>query len=52
MFFHILTLIFQLVGDPNLEFVAAPALAPPEVQMDPALADQYNKELKEAAVSV
>lgn len=25
----------KLIGDPNLEFVAMPALAPPEVQMDP-----------------
>jgi GTP-binding nuclear protein Ran len=32
-----------------LEFVAAPALAPPEVQVDPALMAQYNKELEDAA---
>jgi GTP-binding nuclear protein Ran len=32
-----------------LEFVAAPALAPPEVTIDPALIEQYNKELNEAA---
>ena len=25
----------KLIGDPNLEFVAMPALLPPEVQMDP-----------------
>ncbi len=25
----------KLIGDPNLEFVAMPALVPPEVQMDP-----------------
>lgn len=25
----------KLVGDPNLEFAAMPALAPPEIQMDP-----------------
>lgn len=25
----------KLIGDPNLEFVAMPALAPPEVTMDP-----------------
>ncbi|XP_051010582.1 GTP-binding nuclear protein Ran-like [Acomys russatus] len=33
------------IGDPNLEFVAMPALAPPpppEVVMDPALAAQYE----------
>ena len=28
----------KLIGDPNLEFVAMPALAPPEVVMDPASA--------------
>uniref|UniRef100_A0A2R8ZB75 GTP-binding nuclear protein Ran n=1 Tax=Pan paniscus TaxID=9597 RepID=A0A2R8ZB75_PANPA len=28
----------KLIGGPNLEFVAMPALAPPEVVMDPALA--------------
>ena len=39
----------KLVGDPNLEFVAMPALAPPEVHMDPALAAQYEQEVKEAA---
>jgi len=39
-----------LVGDPNLEFVAAPALAPPEVIMDPKMIDQYNDELKIAQV--
>ena len=32
----------KLIGDPNLEFVAMPALAPPEVVMDPALAAQYE----------
>jgi GTP-binding nuclear protein Ran len=38
-----------LIGDPNLDFVAMPALAPPEVHMDPALAAQYEQEVKEAA---
>jgi hypothetical protein len=33
----------------SLEFVAAPALAPPEVQVDPALIAQYENELKAAA---
>ncbi|KAL6062113.1 hypothetical protein STEG23_009834 [Scotinomys teguina] len=37
-----------LIGDPNLEFVAMPALAPPEVVMDPALAAQYEHELEVA----
>jgi len=40
----------KLVGDPNLEFVAAPALAPPEVTMDPEMIDKYNKELIDAQV--
>lgn len=35
----------KLVGDPNLEFVAMPALAPPEVSMDPSLAQKYEAEL-------
>ncbi|KAI9297670.1 ras-domain-containing protein [Neoconidiobolus thromboides FSU 785] len=39
----------KLVGNNNLEFVAAPALAPPEVILDAAVAQQYEQELKEAA---
>uniref|UniRef100_H3D6H9 GTP-binding nuclear protein Ran n=2 Tax=Tetraodon nigroviridis TaxID=99883 RepID=H3D6H9_TETNG len=39
----------KLIGDPNLEFVEMPALAPPEVTMDPALAVQYEKELHVAS---
>uniref|UniRef100_A0A914GYC1 GTP-binding nuclear protein n=1 Tax=Globodera rostochiensis TaxID=31243 RepID=A0A914GYC1_GLORO len=39
----------KLIGDPNLEFVAMPALAPPEVQMDPTLAAKYEQEVAEAA---
>ncbi|CAJ0944774.1 unnamed protein product, partial [Mesorhabditis belari] len=39
----------KLLGDPNLEFVAMPALAPPEVQMDPDMIQQYERDLKEAA---
>jgi GTP-binding nuclear protein Ran len=39
----------KLVGNPGLEFVAAPALAPPEVQLDHTLIQQYNEELAEAA---
>lgn len=31
------------------EFVAAPALAPPEAQVDEALLEQYRKEMNEAA---
>ncbi|KAI8491647.1 hypothetical protein Bbelb_304520, partial [Branchiostoma belcheri] len=38
----------KLAGDPNLEFVEMPALQPPEVQMDPLLASQYEQDLKQA----
>jgi len=31
------------------EFVAAPALAPPEVQVDQAVLAQYAKEMQDAA---
>jgi len=31
-----------------LEFVASPALAPPEVQVDTKLMDAYNRELEQA----
>ena len=34
------------MGDQNLEFVAMPALAPPEVTMDPDLAKQNELELQ------
>ena len=36
----------KLIGDPNLEFVAMPALAPPEVHMDPTMAAKYEQELE------
>ncbi|KAJ2570060.1 GTP-binding nuclear protein gsp1/Ran [Coemansia sp. RSA 1836] len=39
----------KLVGDPNLEFVQAPALQPPEVHIDNDLMDQYNQEMEAAA---
>ena len=35
----------KLTGDANLEFVEMPALAPPEVQMDPKITEQYEREL-------
>ncbi|KAB0402189.1 hypothetical protein E2I00_006204 [Balaenoptera physalus] len=38
----------KLIGDPNLEFVAMPAFAPPEVVMDAALAAQYKHDLEVA----
>lgn len=36
----------KLVGNPSLDFVAAPALAPPEVAVDPELMAKYNSELE------
>ena len=39
----------KLVGNQTLEFVAAPALAPPEVQVDQAVLDQYKQEMEAAA---
>lgn len=36
----------KLIGDPNLEFVAMPALVPPEVTMDPQWQHQIEKDLK------
>ncbi|GHJ86627.1 hypothetical protein NliqN6_3029 [Naganishia liquefaciens] len=41
----------KLVGNPSLEFVAAPALKPAEVEIDPAQMQQYEKELAEAAAA-
>ncbi|KAJ3544947.1 hypothetical protein NM688_g5683 [Phlebia brevispora] len=38
----------KLVGNPSLEFVAAPALKPAEVPIDPQLMAQYQAELKQA----
>ena len=36
----------KLIGDPNLEFVAMPALLPPEVALDPTVVAQYEQELR------
>lgn len=38
----------KLVGDPNLEFVAMPALLPPEVKMDKDWQLQIERDLQEA----
>lgn len=35
----------KLTGNPNLDLVAAPALAPPEVQVDAALLEEYKRDL-------
>ena len=43
-----LRLARKLIGDPNLNFVAMPALAPWEVVTDPALAAQYEHDLEVA----
>lgn len=39
----------KLVGNQSLEFVAAPALAPPEVQVDQEVLEKYQKEMQDAA---
>ncbi|PJF19905.1 GTP-binding nuclear protein [Paramicrosporidium saccamoebae] len=39
----------KLTGNPNLDLVAAPALAPPEVTVDPSLMDAYKQEMEMAA---
>merc|ERR1711934_658387 len=41
-------LVRKLIGDPNLEFVAMPALVPPEVTMDPAWLAKIEQDVKEA----
>jgi GTP-binding nuclear protein Ran len=38
----------KLAGDANLEFVAMPALDPPEVHMDPELVRKYELEIEAA----
>jgi hypothetical protein len=39
-------------SNPALEFVAAPALAPAEVSVDPQLMEQYNRELAQVQYSL
>jgi len=39
----------KLVGNPSLEFVASPALAPPEVTVDADLMNKYQQEMEQAA---
>lgn len=36
----------KLSGDPNLEFVACPALEPPEIVIDAELLKQYEAEIE------
>jgi GTP-binding nuclear protein Ran len=39
----------KLVGNQSLEFVAAPALAPPEVTVDQAVLEEYQREMEAAS---
>uniref|UniRef100_A0A914PTM3 GTP-binding nuclear protein n=1 Tax=Panagrolaimus davidi TaxID=227884 RepID=A0A914PTM3_9BILA len=39
----------KLIGDPNLDFVAMSALAPPEIQMDALMIAKYEQEIHNAA---
>lgn len=45
------TSVADQISNQSLEFVAAPALAPPEVQVDQALIAKYEEELKQAAAN-
>lgn len=36
----------KLIGDHNLEFVAMPALVPPEIKIDPLWQNQIEQDLK------
>ena len=38
-------------SNPTLDFVAAPALAPAEVEVDPALMEQYRQEMAQVSAS-
>lgn len=38
----------KLIGDPNLEFVAMPALATPEITMEPEWQAKLENDMKEA----
>ncbi|KAI8647287.1 ras family-domain-containing protein [Parasitella parasitica] len=44
-----LWLLRKVTGRSNMEFVAAPALAPPEATVDPSLMAQYEKDMDLAA---
>lgn len=39
----------KVAGNNSIEFVEAPALAPPEAEIDLALMEQYQRELASAA---
>ncbi|KAJ1979381.1 GTP-binding nuclear protein gsp1/Ran [Dimargaris xerosporica] len=40
----------KMLGNLNLQFVASPALVPPEVTLDPVLIEQYERDLERAAL--
>jgi hypothetical protein len=42
--------VYPGFSNPALDFVAAPALAPAEVSVDPVLMEQYNKELAQVHI--
>lgn len=44
-----LYLIRRLLGDPEIQFVEQPSVKPPEVEMDPSMAQTYEAELQNAA---
>lgn len=44
--------LLMLSSNPNLNFVAAPALAPAEVAVDESLMEQYQLELQRVSSSV
>uniref|UniRef100_A0AC35FMQ9 GTP-binding nuclear protein n=1 Tax=Panagrolaimus sp. PS1159 TaxID=55785 RepID=A0AC35FMQ9_9BILA len=44
-----LNLARKIIGDPNLEFIVMPALAPPEIQMDPSILAKWEDEINDAA---
>jgi len=43
--------VHRAFSNPSLDFVAAPALAPAEVSVDPALMEQYNRELAQVRIT-
>jgi hypothetical protein len=43
--------VYHAFSNPSLDFVAAPALAPAEVQVDRALMEKYNQELAQVRIT-
>jgi len=44
-----LYLIRRLLGDPDIQFIEQPSVKPPEVEMDPQMAQMYEREIQDAA---